>query len=267
MDATVIPSDTPSIFDVLASLTALQQQAIVRPNNPPPGIAGFLFDIPLGESIELTSNITDHYVEDNTAIQDQIALSPEQITVRGLVAELSDGRSEVPQLAPTPDPLPLNEPLVPNITTQAQQTQDAQLAIVDSSATAVTSQQSLYGYFNAQSAQQPNQTKQTKAFLYFYNLYKGRMRFSVDTPWGTMTNVAILSMRAEQSEDSKYVSELRITFKKIRVAGELVIATGQLAGRSALQAAPITRNGNAGELPQTQAQKESILYQMLTPSP
>lgn len=50
----------------------------------------FLFDYEGENSITLDSDITDHFVEDNTAIQDQISLRPEMISTRGYVGELND---------------------------------------------------------------------------------------------------------------------------------------------------------------------------------
>lgn len=111
MSQNIIPSDNQA--QLTAALSALDKQAIIRPNDPPPGIAGFLFDIRGEESAEVSSEITDHYVEDNTAIQDQVALKPEIITVRGMVAELTNANYQYqPRNAPA-DPLPANAPMVP----------------------------------------------------------------------------------------------------------------------------------------------------------
>src|SRR5271163_4191719 len=44
-----------------------------------------------GENVaHLQSDITDHFIEDNTAINDQIALKPEMVTVHGFIGELND---------------------------------------------------------------------------------------------------------------------------------------------------------------------------------
>lgn len=109
----VVPSDPVKKPDVAAQVSTLQNKAIVRPDNPPRGIAGFLFDIRQEETIELNSDITDHYVEDNTAIQDQVALKPEMITLRGLVAELSTHSPTPEPFITPPDPLPANIPMMP----------------------------------------------------------------------------------------------------------------------------------------------------------
>lgn len=106
----VIPTDSPSVF---AQLTKLDRAAIVRPNNPPRGVAGFLFDYDAEQFIELLSEITDNPVEDNTTLQDNIALLPERITLRGLIAELTSAGTTFPRPAPTPAPLPLFPALFP----------------------------------------------------------------------------------------------------------------------------------------------------------
>lgn len=250
MSASIIPTDRPSIYE---SLSKLQRQAIVRASNPPPGIAGFLFDIDADSSIELTSDITDHFVENNTAIQDQIGLKPEQITLRGLVAELRNTpriRKEITD--PVVDALPDNEPLVPLLAPQAQQEADDAGAELFSEDQSVAAQETLFNYFDGQRRQ--DGTQQSNAFLFFYNLWKARQLFTVETPWGIMTSMAILSLRAEQGEESKYVSDLRITFKKIRFAKDIAINEGELAGRSVPQTSPKSQQGN---LPQTDVPKDS----------
>ena len=114
----IIPSENvgdtfKSNFDLIQALSTLQDLALVRPNNPPEGISGFLFDIVGDESISLESDITDNFVENNMAIQDQIALRPEIVTVHGLVAELTNANQPKPVFNPPADPLPLNTPMVP----------------------------------------------------------------------------------------------------------------------------------------------------------
>jgi hypothetical protein len=55
-----------------------------------PNIAGFIFDIEGTTQHNLISDITDHYVEDNTAIQDHIALKPLTITLKNYHGEVKN---------------------------------------------------------------------------------------------------------------------------------------------------------------------------------
>lgn len=256
----IVPTDQPSVYLGLDKLSTLEKNSIVRPNNPPPGIAGFLFDIPLEESIQIESDITDNYVEDNTAIQDQVALKPEIVTVRGLVGELVQTKDQIDNINAQPNPLPLNADLEPEYT-EIQQTEFA-----DDEATAAqdvasqTDSQSLDNYFEDRT---PITTgKQTKAFAYFYQLWKGRQLMTVDTPWGFFTDMVIQSLRVSQDAASKMESDFTLVFKKMRFAQEVVISSGQLAGRCALQSTTQTNNGIAGKDPVTDTKNQSWIIQL-----
>jgi hypothetical protein len=258
-----IPTDQPSVFDVLRSLTELQRQAIVRPNNPPPGIAGFLFDIPEDEEVNLRSMISQNYVEENFSVSDHIALAPEEYTVRGLVAEIAAISPPREITAVVENPLPVNPNLLPELTPGAEQAQAELAADRAEIATSATASDDLWQFYKARSAAPPDQTKQRRAFLYFYALWKGRQLFTVETPWGVMTNLAILSMRATQDEETKWRSTFSITFQKVRTAGAVTVSAGLLAGRAALQGADVTQNGNAGKAPVQEEERQSLLYRLV----
>lgn len=247
MTATV-PTDSPSIY---AKLSTLQMQdtllALVRPDNPPPGIAGFLLDVVDDDGSELESDITDNYTEDNTAIQDHIALRPEVVTVTGSVAELVMANPLAKSPSEVVNPLPLIPGLQPPLAPGAEATQKAKEAERLSVQTTVAASESLYGYYLDNLPQQPNQTKQSLVYGYLYQLWRGRQRFSVETPWGFFTNMAILSLSAKQGASSRSITDFSITFKKIRVAQSIVIQSGRLAGRAVSQQAGVTQNGVAGQ--------------------
>lgn len=265
----IVPSSATSELDVVKTLSTLEQKAIVRPNNPPYGVAGFIFDIVLDDEVNLTSDITDHYIENNTAIQDQIALRPETITLRGVVAELVK-RTPPPNTASrTTNPLPQVAELTPEFTLGAAQAL-VDLAVQERErARAAVASQSLYNLYQNRAATQPNQTRQSSAFLYFRSLWKSRELFTVETPWGYFTSMAIESLRVFQDETTKYATEFTITFKKIRVARDITVEVGQLAGRNAPQraASQPSQNGNVGQQAATNQQTQSWLYKWTHPNP
>lgn len=251
----IIPDDPASIFD---ALTTLQRQAIVRPTNPPPGIAGFLFDIVGDEMVELESDITDNYTENNTTFQDQAALKPERITVRGLVAELTDAPGVPGKPVFIPNALPINPTMTPALTTSQTAT-----FTTSKSSLALRGADSLYQYFANYQAFGPNGrsaslTKQADAFLYFRQLWLSRIPFTVQTCYGIWTSMLIERCRPVQEEDSRYRSNFTVVFKKIRIAGDILVQPGQLAGRAVPQMAPVTPNGLAGTTPATAAQVSQV---------
>lgn len=258
----IIPADSQSIFSVINALTNPQDyQAIVRPNNPPNGIAGYIFDIVGEESMEMVSDITDHYLEDNTSIQDQISLKPEKFTVKGMVAELVYSTPTQPVQAQTVNTLPTFDGLTPAFTNSQIELQYTALAAASAQPASVADSQSLFNYFNGSLGQQAN-SRQSKAFSYFYQLWKGRQLFSVETPWGIMNDMAIESLSPSQGEDSKSRTDFSITFKKLRFAQSVTVNIGNLAGRAAAQQSPTTQQSKATTTNVTNAKKQSFLYQM-----
>jgi hypothetical protein len=251
----VVPTDSASIFAALNTLVLNEATlAIVRPNNPPRGIAGFIMDVVNDDGVELESDIPDHYVEENIPVQDQIALRPEVITVSGEVAEVVRMATTAERTTPQPNPLPNVSVLSPQLTPGALAQYNLRTSVLNNTKSAITSDASLYGYYLSHLAQQPNATKQSKVFGYFYQLWKGRQRFSVETPWGIFTNMAILSLSAKQGPESRFVSEFSITFKKIRTVSSQTVQVGHLAGRSIFQQAGVTQNGTVGQLSLSTAQ-------------
>ncbi len=369
----ILPTDAPSIF---AQLSTLDRQAIVSPATPPRGIAGFLFDFDAESFLELTSEITDNPLEDNTMVADGIALMPERITVKGMVAELTDAGTSFPTPPPKPTPLPLfptlfppmgpganlsfgtkvgplnlaggltvglgadgrirasasasgrlgpfsadaivrsvngqlagvvsggaslqaavgasvnaamkaitggNAPatsaitaavslaarnvlgpaFTPTISKLIGQSVNASVATVaaDTPGPASASAGSAYEYYLNRAPVQPGETRQSAAVGYFLEMWRGRMLFSVETPWGLMESMAILNVRPEQPEDTRTGTNFSITFKKVRIAKSVTVNLGQLAGRTPFQAAASTpaQAGNAGQTPATPTQEESWL--------
>lgn len=261
-----IPDEKPSIYDILNRLSVLERQAIVRPNNPPPGIAGYLFNITEEDEIRLQSQITNHNTEINSPVQDNIALAPIEYTVRGLVGELVAYADQVPDTPEDEVGLELNPDILPEFPPQALQTQEQIEATKQRITDSITASGSLYGFYNDQTTQPPNQTAQTKTLLYFMELWKGRQLFTIETPWGTLTNMVILTLRASQGEETKFRSSFTIVFQKFTFVGTITVNVGQLAGRAELQQAPVTQNGVAAKVPLTTEQRQSLLagiYDML----
>lgn len=259
----IVPTNKPSVYEDIKNLTTLQKNAIVRPTNPPPGIAGFVMDVPMEDSVKLESDITDHFVEDNTTVQDQIALKPEEVTVHGLVGELAEVTAQEDAIAKQVLALPVNVALQPEYTDIQQDELDEEDLEDEQNASAQTDTESLDGYFNSRAPKVDG--KQSQAFAYFYQLWKGRQLFTVDTPWGFFTDMAIKSLTATQDATTRLITDFSITFKKMRFAQAVTISSGQLAGRCAFQQAPQTNNGQAGKEPVNSTQNQSWLKQLASP--
>ena len=182
----------------------------------------------------------------------------------GLVAEVVKATVSAKKITPTSNPLPIIPELTPTLSPGAE---SAQVTTAENAAnlnSSITTTQSLYGYYQSRLPQQPNQTKQQVAFGYIYQLWKGRQTFSVETPWGFFTNMAIQSVQARQGPNTRFVSDFDITFKKIRTARSVTIVSGLLAGRATSQQAPTTQNGTIGQVTPTASQSAQF-YQQIRP--
>ena len=220
------------------------------------GIAGFVFDIADDDTVELDADITDHYVENGTAIQDHIALRPERVTVRGLVGEyrhIVEGKQT--KLEKATQKLTTLASYLPPLSQAATaiykglqgKNENSSLSMLGSLNNPVNTAMDLYkAYRNINLPQ----TEQQKAFIYFEALRNSRALFTIQTPFRYYTDMAIESIRASQSGFSRDQSDFEISFKKMRfVDVEKKLLNGEqtqeisLEGRLEEQAALVENKG------------------------
>ena len=162
------------------------------------GIQGFVFDVPLENTITLRSQITDHYVEENYAIQDHVAVEPIRIRAAGKVGELVYTQDELQMyistvlamLAPISGPGPngtTKKYISPDIELKAQaalaqynQTKQATLQAIKTAQNAAAS----VGIHNDLLGIDGNAPKdnQGKAFKQFFDWWFQRSQISTQTP-------------------------------------------------------------------------------------
>lgn len=214
--------------------------ALITSNNPKPGIEGFLFDVPLTDNVSMSAQITDHFTEENSAIQDHIAIDPIKITLTGKVAELvHDNYAAIAFASAVIERLSPLDVFSPEQALQAQKA----IAVADQAASAIKSAKNaltdLYGVFSGD----PAKNNQQKAFAYFENAFLGRSILSVQTPWKTYLNMAIETWSADQDETNIFETTFTLTFKQMRFVGTTVNA-GVLQGRVEQQKSPVKDSGN-----------------------
>ena len=172
---------------------------------------GFIFQIVGDEAIGVQSDITDHYVEDNTAKQDHISQKPITVTVSGFIGELNNVIPEELEIAKLAlDKLGTVEGYIPEITNTARRAFNTALQVYSLAQKIKTANKALIGI--------DVKTKQEKAFSDLYTFWKDRTLFYVSTPFGQFSNMAIQSIQATQGADSKYISDFTVVFKEMRFA-------------------------------------------------
>lgn len=235
------------------------------------GIAGFVFDIADDETIELDADITDHYVENGTAVQDHIALRPERVTVRGLVGEyknIVDGKQTTLQkatkkLTTLASYLP---PLSDAATAiykglQGKNESAALTALTNSTVSNIGN--TAMDLFKAYKNVNIPQTEQQKAFIFFEALRNNRSLFTIQTPFRYYTDMAVESLRTTQSGFSRDQSDFEVTFKKMRFVNVEQKELNQtkdliLIGRLKEQSAEIEDKGFISQRPATQMSSSLI---------
>lgn len=270
-------SDLSALTPITTTATALSNLILVspqstigyQPQNPPnpdgsistqqPAPA-FLFNFEGEQSGQFQSDITDHYIEDNTALQDQISLKPPIITTQGFIGELND--IAPPALAPVKflaNKLTIVSAYTPVLSISALLAYNTAFQLYQVATNAVNSAVSAWSSINGTGGEsvisgnaqnpitsRPNQTKQQLAFQQLWGYWQTRTLFTIQTPWAVFQNMAIQSMRPVQDDKDAYVTTFEMSFKQIRTAQTTTLnATigSNLQGRAAQQAAPATNLG------------------------
>lgn len=201
-----------------------QPQSKIESNGELPNFPQkFLFEYEGENTVSLNSDITDHFVEDNTTISDQIALRPEIIKVNGFVGELNNRTPEVLEaVKKVANKLSVVGAYTPALSTTALLAYNNAFQLYQAQATLRrAANQAWTGQNQVGQPGNSNQTLQQIGFSFFYAYWRARILFKVQTPWALFDNMAIQSINAIQSAETNMISDFEITFKKIRFAETL----------------------------------------------
>lgn len=268
-----MPSNLSTIASVGTGATALANLIMVTPGQvigyQPQGAASLfnqsgtpptiLFHYEGEQSVSLDSDITDHFVEDNTALQDQISLRPEVISTHGFVGELNDvapvGLQTLKKVA---DKLTVINAYVPALSrTAINAYNEAFLAYQTASFAAnagVSALSSIAGSSQGSTILNQStlidltkiQSKQQLYFQQFYGYWQSRVLFTVQTPWAVFSNCAIQSLRAVQDETTNVITDFNVTFKVMRFAStQTTTANPNTQGQLSSQSSPPANLGTS----------------------
>lgn len=226
------------------------------------------------QTVSLTNDITDHYVEDNTAVQSNIAIRPIEITTQGFVGELLDfvpANSTLGAAAAAVQTAAQKLTLLASYTPALSVTaltayNNALFAYQTLSAlanSAISTYQSIAGaggtsVINGTTlTPQPSQNNQQTYFQQFFLYSTNRTLFTVQTPWAIFQNMAIKSLRAVQDAETNQISDFEITFKQMRFATSSTafstsagtLTSDNSEGRNSNQSESLTDYGQANTGP------------------
>lgn len=212
---------------------ANQNKYLIKPKSVT-GIGGFLFDYEGETNLQLQSDITDHFIENNTAIQDHVARKPIRITLRGFVAELVylRPRGVLGTLQELQNKLTTVPAYLGAYT--PQQLQKIQAAITKTQNTINTINQALarvnniVGFFDKAAV---GPTKQVRAYRKFRSMWANHTIIVVETPYNTLTNMVIENVTFIQSAESKSWSDIVVTLKQLSFTESVVNPISKNANR------------------------------------
>lgn len=233
----------------MVNLTDLQKveaglsQYVVRPANAF-GLGGFVFDIPGRIRLNLASAITDHYVEDNTAIQDHWANRPRRVTLTSYVGyktgqnQAQNNLSEVQKVTQR----------LTDVTAYAPPLIDSALAVrnsLKSSDNIVQTENEVVNLWALTQNLNPTADPMQKAWLYFNALWSQKILVGLQTPYEFIPNMAIENLLAEQPDDTNSITNFSITLKEIRTASVETVqyTASKYQGHAALQQSPTVNKG------------------------
>lgn len=236
-------------------LDTLANKFILKPANAK-GLAGFVFDYEGETTVHQQSEITDHYSEQNTFVNDNAAQKPARIVLCGFVGEIvaNPNVGVLGAIAAFQGKLTTLNAMLGKYTPGAVQKLRAlatqATGVVNKIDNAISRAQNVVGLFVGSSAAA---TKQEKAYQQLYALWANNTIFTLATPFTYFRSVMIESMTFTQPEDTKQWSEISVTVKEVRFTGVVpqgpgmspaLAAQTQLA-RSQYQSQAQTNKGKA----------------------
>jgi len=193
---------------------------IVRPKSAK-GISGFLFDIPENESIDLSSEITDHYTENNSYINDHEIKKPIVIMLSGLIGELVfrppegiEGElSEINNRLETVDAY-LGD-LTPGFVQDVQKSTLFAESAISKINQSVDRIQNIVDFFEGEGVKE---TAQEKAYNSLYSLWQSSSLLTVQTPWDYFEDMRITNIGFSQDTETKEITNISVSLKQLRFA-------------------------------------------------
>lgn len=198
----------------------------------------FVFDIKKEYKYNLNSDITDHYVEDNVAIQDHIGLKPIILEVYGSIGEINLYERDRKVKNTNKDGSKKNifnsidsylgrmgslTSFAPNIVNQALDVYNSAKFVYSTANKLINFNKKNQTRSGVDYTERYNEeviaaTRQCDWIKWFTTQWGQRASFSIVTPYGVLENMYIMDLSASQPENSRYVTNLNIKFKQIRKA-------------------------------------------------
>jgi hypothetical protein len=191
------------------------------------GISGWIFDIPKEQTVTHDAEMSQHYTEQGSFLNDTRVKKPDQIVLTGFVGELvfrqpQQGTIEYALQQATNKLGVVNAylgPFTQGVTQKIAQI-TAKASYVANQANAIVKRATnLVNYFSGNEAVL---TAQQKAYIEIYSLWATGQVVEVQTPWRFFPSMQILNIVARQDETTNDYTDFTITLQEYRTSGVMV---------------------------------------------
>jgi hypothetical protein len=252
---------TVETFDMESYLN--KSQSVIVTSATAKGISGFVFDIPSGESVDQSADITDHWTESGAFVNDHAVIKPVRITLSGFVGNLVYNAPQPGELGYALSALSdklsaVNAYLGPFTDQYSGQVAAAvqRAAYIANQAKAIAKRvTNLVNYF-AGNGQELN--PQQEAYIQLSSLFRSKQIVTCQTPWEFFPSMMIESISSSQDENSTEITSFSIVLKEVRFTEVKTTTFDQdlFPPAQSQQAAEAVSNGPV----QGQADNSSFLY-------
>lgn len=178
------------------------------------------FDIPAQETVTHEADVTEHYTESGSYIEDHIIIKPIKIQLGGFIGELvhkRDNSDSGGNSATVASKLTDVDAYHDEQTDQGSQIQTASQTKAQED---IDSAQSETEQYNGTAE---SQSLQTQAYNQIISIFKAKQVVSCQTPWAIFDSMLIESVVAKQDEDSDEISEFTVALKEARFTDTEVV--------------------------------------------
>lgn len=187
--------------------------------NSPGDYVDLKLDIIGDETLNADCDVTDNYVESNTAYQDQITLKPITFTVSGEVGELvwyqsNSYAQRIGQVAQKLEGVISFLPVRSKSFNQMKKTVMKAAQWVDTASNVLSRLSSLVGGSGFIPESMSRQQQAYQLLVLYRNM---RKPLTIKSPWGVLQNYVITNLEFKQPKETKDKSLITITFKEFRL--------------------------------------------------
>lgn len=231
------------------------------------GIGGFLFDIPREDSIDLPTDVTDHFTENNSFINDHVVNQPIRLRLSGFQGELiferpsgiAGAAQQIQNRLETVEAY-LGE-RTPGAVQRAQEIVGQAQSVIATINQTLDRVQNVIGLIDGQEG--PELTRQQRAYNQLVAFRSAKTPVTVQTPWAYFDNMIITSIAFVQAEDSQDYSDITVSLKEFRVAQTQTVSFDEdlFPPREQIQEAGAEDQGNIRGV--NQPANQSFLFRLL----